>query len=94
MSGLVLRKIPNDDNRIYVSEVRAGSPAYKTGILPFDEILTLNKVPIFLYELSDVFKMLRSEEGKEIQLEMRRYQGNDLTNYNDYKVSIFLKKQI
>lgn len=94
MSGMVLRKIPNDDNRIYVSEVRAGSPAYKTGILPFDEILTLNKIPIFLYELSDVFKMLRSEEGKEIQLEMRRYQGNDITNYNDYKVSIFLKKQI
>lgn len=94
MSGLVLRKIPNDENRIYISEVRAGSPAYKTGILPFDEILTLNKIPIFLYELSEVFKLLRSEEGKEIQLEMRRYQGDDLTNYNDYKVSIFLKKQI
>lgn len=94
MSGLIIKKIPNDENRYYVSEVRIGSPAYRTGILPFDEILTVNKIPIFLYELSDIFKLLRSEEGKEIQLEMRRYQGEDLNNYNDYKVSIFLKKQI
>ena len=94
MSGMVVRKIPNDENRFYISEVREGSPAYKTGILPFDEILTINKIPIFLYELSEVFKLLRSEEGKEIQLEMRRYINNDLTNFNDYKVSIFLKKQI
>ncbi|WP_111672628.1 aspartyl protease family protein [Algoriphagus litoralis] len=94
MSGMIIRKIPNDENRFYVSEVRPGSPAYRTGILPFDEILTVNKIPIFLYELSEIFKLLRSEEGKEIQLEMRRYQGGDLNKYNDYKVSIFLKKQI
>ena len=94
MSGMIVKKIPNDENRFYVSEVRAGSPAFRTGILPFDEILTVNKIPIFLYELSDIFKLLRSEEGKEIQLEMRRYQGGDLNNFNDYKVSIFLKKQI
>ncbi len=94
MSGLILKKIPNDEIRYYVSEVRLGSPAYKTGILPQDEILSINKIPTFLWELSDIFKLLRSEEGKEIQLEMRRYQGNDITNYNDYKVSIFLKKQI
>jgi predicted aspartyl protease len=94
MSGMIVKKIPNDENRFYVSEVRAGSPAYRTGILPFDEILTVNKIPIFLYELSEIFKLLRSEEGKEIQLEMRRYQGEDLSKYNDYKVSIFLKKQI
>jgi predicted aspartyl protease len=94
MSGLVLRKIPNDDNRFYVSEVRLGSPAYKNGILPFDEVLTINKVPTFLWELSDIFKLLRSEEGKEIQLEMRRYHSQDLTDFDDYKVSIYLKKQI
>lgn len=94
MSGLILRKVPNDDNRIYISDVREGSPAYQVGLLPFDEILTINKVPTFLWELSEIFKLLRSEEGREIQLEMRRYVGNDLTNYSDYKVSLFLKKQI
>jgi predicted aspartyl protease len=94
MSGLILRKIPNDENRFYVSDVRLGSPAYKTGILPYDELLSVNKIPTFLWELSELFKLLRSEEGKEIQLEMRRYQGDDLTEFDDYKVSIFLKKQI
>lgn len=94
MSGLVVKKIPNDENRYYVSEVRLNSPAYKIGVLPFDEILKINKIPIFLWELSEVFKLLRSEEGKEIQLEMRRYQNEELTKYNDYTVSIFLKKQI
>lgn len=94
MSGLILRKIPNDENRYYVSDVRLGSPAYKTGILPYDELLSVNKIPTFLWELSELFKLLRSEEGKEIQLEMRRYQSDDLTEFDDYKVSIFLKKQI
>jgi hypothetical protein len=94
MSGLILRKVPNDDNRIYISDVRPASPAYHVGILPFDEVLTINKVPTFLWELSEIFKLLKSEEGREIQLEMRRYEGNDLTKYSDYKVSLFLKKQI
>jgi predicted aspartyl protease len=94
MSGMIVKKIPNDDNRFYVSEVRLGSSAYKTGILPFDEILKVNKIPVFLWELADIFKLLRSEEGKEIELEMRRYLNDDLSNFNDYTVSIFLKKQI
>jgi len=94
MSGLVVKKIPNDENRFYVNEVRLNSPAYEIGILPFDEILKINKIPIFLLELSDVFKLLRSEEGKEIQLEMRRYKNEDRSDYDDYSVSIILKKQI
>jgi C-terminal processing protease CtpA/Prc len=77
-----------------VGEVRADSPAYKSGILPFDEILSINKIPMFMWEMAEVFKLLRSEEGKEIQLEMRRYTNNDLSNFSDYQVSIYLKKQI
>lgn len=47
-----------------------------------------------MWEMTELFKLFRSDEGKEIQLEMRRYVNNDLNNYSDYKVSIFLKKQI
>src|SRR5690606_26612595 len=36
MSGMVLKKIPNDDNRIYVSSIRAGSPAQRVGIESYD----------------------------------------------------------
>lgn len=94
MSGMIVKKVPNDESRFFISEVREGSPAYKTGILAFDEILSINKVPTFMWELSDIFKLLRSEEGREIELEMRRYIGNDLANFSDYKVSIVLKRQI
>lgn len=94
MSGMVVKKVPNDENRYYVGEVRSGSPAYKSGVLPFDEILSINKIPMFIWEMTEVFKLFRSEEGREIELEMRRYFNNDLNNYSDYKVSIFLKKQI
>jgi predicted aspartyl protease len=94
MSGMVVKKVPNDENRYYVGEVRSGSPAYKSGVLPYDEILSINRIPMFLWEMTEVFKLFRSEEGKEIQLEMRRYINNDLNNYSDYKVSIVLKKQI
>ncbi|WP_133558477.1 retroviral-like aspartic protease family protein [Algoriphagus boseongensis] len=94
MSGLIVKKVPNDENRIFIGEVRPGSPAYRVGILPFDEILSINKVPTFLWELTEVFKLLRSEEGREIQFEMRRYINNDINQFSDYKVSIFLRKQI
>ncbi|MBN7809609.1 aspartyl protease family protein [Algoriphagus sp. H41] len=94
MSGLIVKKVPIDETRYYVSEVREDSPAYRTGILPFDEILSINRVPTFMWELSEIFKLLRSEEGREIEFEMRRYIGDDLSQYSDYKVSIYLKKQI
>ena len=94
MSGLIVKKVPVDENRFYISEVRQGSPAYRSGIREFDEILSINRVPVFMWELSEVFKLLRSEEGKEIELEMRRYVGDDLNNFSDYKISIYLKRQI
>ena len=47
-----------------------------------------------MWEMTELFNLFRSEEGKEIQLEMRRYINNDLNNYSDYKVTIILKKQI
>jgi predicted aspartyl protease len=94
MSGLIVKKVPTDENRFFISDVREGSPAHNTGILAFDEILSINKVPTFLWDLSDIFKLFRSEEGREIELEMRRYIDGDLAKFSDYKVSIHLKKQI
>lgn len=94
MSGMVLKKIPNDDNRIYVSDIRAGSPAHRAGLAVFDEILSINKVPTFIWQLSEINKLLRSQAGKEIQLEIRRYEGDDLTKWEDLKFTIILRKQI
>jgi len=94
MSGIVLKKVPNEDNRMYVSSLRKGSPADYAGIKPFDEIMSINSVPTFIWELSEVTKLLRSEDGKEIKLEIRRYEGDDLTKWDDFTTSFTLKKQI
>ncbi|WPR74745.1 aspartyl protease family protein [Algoriphagus sp. NG3] len=94
MSGMTLRKIPNDDNRIYVSEIRPGSPAQRVGIEAYDEVLMINNVPTFFWELSDINKLLRSEQGKKVEVEVRRYEGDDLTKYEDHKFSFELKRQI
>jgi C-terminal processing protease CtpA/Prc len=94
MSGLVVKKVTNDEYRIYVSEVRENSPAKKAGISPFDEILSINKIPIVIWELSEIIKLLRSEEGKEIELEIRRYEGMDINKFEDMRFRIVLKKQI
>jgi predicted aspartyl protease len=94
MSGMIIKKTPTDEVRIYVSNVRPGSAAFRAGVLPYDEILSINKIPVFLWELPEVFKLMKSEEGKEIQLELRRYLNNDLSIFRDIQVSIFLKKQI
>ncbi|PZX54540.1 aspartyl protease [Algoriphagus ratkowskyi] len=94
MSGMVVKKIPDDDNRIYVSDIRAGSPAHRAGLESFDEILSINKVPIFIWELTEINKLLRSEAGKEIELEIRRYENDDLTKWKDHKFTFVLRKQI
>lgn len=94
MSGIVIKKVTNDENRMYISMVREDSPAMEVGILPFDEILSINKIPTFIWEMPEVVKLLRSEENREIQLEIRRYEGMDLTKYEDLQFRIKLKKQI
>lgn len=94
MSGMSLKKIPDEDNRIYISEVRPGSPAQRAGIEAFDEILTLNKLPTFIWELGEINKLLRSEAGKKITIEIRRYEDDDLTKFKDYTFTFTLKKQI
>ncbi len=94
MSGMVVKKVPNEENRLYISLIRAGSPSAKAGIKPFDEILSINNIPAFIWELSEVNNLLRSEEGKEIKLEIRRYEGDDLTKWEDFEFSIVLRKQI
>ncbi|MFC5626569.1 aspartyl protease family protein [Algoriphagus winogradskyi] len=94
MSGMSLKKIIDDDNRIYISEIRAGSPAGRAGLQAYDEILVINKVPTFIWELSEINKLLRSVPGKKIELEIRRYESDDLTKYKDLKFSLILRQQI
>jgi len=94
MSGLVVKKLLTPQKRWYVGDVRQGSPAQLAGILPFDEILTINSIPIVLWEMDLLVKLLRSEEGKEIQLEVRRYSQPGSASFEDLLFRFLLKKQI
>ena len=94
MSGLVVKKLLTPQKRWYVGDVRQGSPAQLAGILPFDEILTINSIPIVLWEMDMLVKLLRSEEGKEIQLEVRRYSQPGSASFEDLRFRFLLKKQI
>lgn len=94
MSGMALKKILDDENRIYISEVRVGSPAQRAGIQAYDEIMGINKLPTFIWELTEINKLLRSDPGKKIELDIRRYESDDLTKYKDLKFTITLRQQI
>jgi C-terminal processing protease CtpA/Prc len=94
MSGLNIRKIPTDEKRFYVAGVRDDSPAQFVGIQPNDEVLSINKIPVIIWELSDIAKLFRSEEGKVIELEVRRYFDNDISKYEDFRYRLLLEKQI
>ena len=94
MSGLVVKKLLTPQKRWYVGDVRQGSPAQLAGILPFDEILTINSIPIVLWEMDLLVKLLRSEEGKEVQLEVRRYSQPGSASFEDLRFRFLLKKQI
>ena len=94
MSGIFVKKITNFENRFYVAQIREQSPAEEMGILENDEILEINKIPSFLWELQELIKLFRSEEGKEVLLKLRRYRNDDLNDYEDYTVKVKLRKQI
>jgi C-terminal processing protease CtpA/Prc len=85
----------DDENVYYVSGLRKDSPAALAGILENDEIITINKIPAFLWKMPQLIKLFRTKEGKVIDLEIRRYpEGNFGAEYQDLKFRIVLKKQI
>ncbi len=94
MSGMAFKKVPSDQNRIYIANVREGSSGDQAGVLPFDEIVSINKIPIFIWELAEVNKLFRSEEGRVIELELRRYDPADSKKWDNIKLLIRLEKQI
>ena len=94
MSGITARVIPSEDKRIYISQVREGSPAYNAGVKQNDEFVSINGVPLDFWELSDLIKIFRSEEGREIKLVLKRYIDGDPESFELNEVKFKLKRQI
>jgi len=94
MSGMMVRVFSAEEKRFYVSQVRENSPSGKSGIQLYDEITAINKVPSFFWELADVTKLLRSEEGKVITLDILRGSGNEEDPPESLRITFVLKKQL
>lgn len=94
MSGITPRLLPVDEKTIYVTQVREGSPAYGAGIRIKDEFYDINNVPIAFWELPDLIKLFRSEEGREVKVTMKRFLGEDPENFEIKEFRFKLKRQI
>jgi len=94
MSGITPRVIPSQELRIYASQVRKDSPAFVAGVKEGDEFVTINGIPLDFWELSDLIKIFRSEEGKEITLIMKRYLDDSFEDFELNKFTFKLRRQI
>ena len=94
MSGITTKILPTDEKRFYVSQVRAGTPAYMAGIKAQDEIISINNIPVDFWDLSDVIALFRSEEGREIKLDILRIIDEKSNDLDILEVSFKLKREI
>lgn len=94
MSGITPRIEIGDEKIIYASQVRENSPAALAGLEEKDEFVKINKIPMDFWELPELIKLLRSEEGKEIFLEVRRFKDASRTDFELKEIKFKLKRQI
>lgn len=71
-----------------VASVVPGSPAEAAGIVPDEELLTINFVPVKSLPLSEISRLLRLQDGQRLLLVLRRPNGEL------HPVSLRLKRQI
>lgn len=91
MSGITVRLLDVEEGRVYVSQIKEGSPAHLAGVRQYDEIFSINNVPIFFWKLSDINDLFRSEAGRRIKLGLLRNTGEGL---QETTVTFVLKQQL
>lgn len=91
MSGITVRLLDVEEGRVYVSQIKEGSPAYLGGVRQFDEIYSINNVPIFFWKLSDINDLFRSEAGRRIKIGVLRDNGN---GPEELDISFVLRPQL
>jgi hypothetical protein len=88
MCGIELLAGGPDYRRYLVLRVVAGSPAEAAGIEPDEELVSINFLPVSAFALSEVTKLLRSQNGQRLWLILRRPNGDM------HPVSVQLRRQI
>jgi len=88
MSGLDLLAAGPGFRYCLIVNVAAGSAAAEAGILPDEELLAINLLPTAVLSLSEIFRLLRAQDGQRVLLVLRRADGELHT------VSLRLRRQI
>ncbi|MDO7848155.1 aspartyl protease family protein [Hymenobacter sp. M29] len=88
MCGLDLLATGPDYRRYLVLSVMPDSPAYRAGVERDEEIVSVNFLPVNYLTLTQLSRMLRTDDGRLVFMVLRRPNG-DL-----HTVSIHLKRQI
>lgn len=71
-SGLIVIAADQQLNQYLVHSVLPGSPSELAGIMPGDEIVRMNHVPVGMLSLERIYKVLKKKEGKRIILVVKR----------------------
>ncbi|MDB5269569.1 MAG: hypothetical protein JWP58_2609 [Hymenobacter sp.] len=88
MSGLDLLATGEDYRRFVVLHVVPDSPAATAGIEADEELISVNFLPVNVFSLTQLDRMLHSEDGRVLLLVLRRPDGNIHT------ATLRLKRQI
>lgn len=71
-SGLIISAVGVDFNQYFIQAVVPDSPAELSGILPGDEILSVNSVSVSFLSLTQIQRMLKRKEGTGIRMKVLR----------------------
>ena len=88
MCGLDLLAAGPDFRRYLVARVVPGSPAAAAGLLPDEELVFINLIPVSSLTLTQLSRLLHSEDGRLLFLVVRRADGEM------YTTNVRLKRQI
>jgi len=69
------------DKRVTVVSPFEGSPSWKAGLLPGDEIVRVDSVEVTGKALSDVVKLIKGPQGSSVTLGIRRAGGREVKDY-------------
>jgi hypothetical protein len=72
MSGLELQVPVPDEHRYIIVGIRKQSEAERAGIMPGDEILSINGIPAIQLNLDEIYHYLLGNDGRKIRLELLR----------------------
>ena len=88
MSGIDLMAMGKNYRRYLVQRVLPGSPAEEAGVQVEEELMSINFTPVTTYSISEVNRILHSEDGRLLVLMLRRPNGNV------HPVAVRLKRRI